>query len=40
MRRITKGLIPIAASVGFAVTPSPVIAARLVGAAAGGSTAA
>lgn len=34
--KLSRGLIPVAASVGFAVTPSPVIAARIAGAAVGG----
>ena len=36
MLKISKGIIPLAASVGFAVTPSPLIAMRIAGAAAGG----
>ena len=34
--KLSKGIIPLAASVGFAVTPSPLIAVRVAGAAAGG----
>jgi hypothetical protein len=36
LRKLSKGVVPIAASIGFAVTPSPAIALRLAGAAVGG----
>jgi hypothetical protein len=36
LRKISKNIIPIAASIGFAVTPSSSIAARIAGAAVGG----
>jgi hypothetical protein len=36
LNRLSKGIIPIAASLGFAVTPSSTLVARFAGAAAGG----
>eukprot|EP01038_Epipyxis_sp_PR26KG_P010886 gene10886-14609_t len=36
LNKLSKGIIPLAASVGFAVTPSSAVAARVAGAAAGG----
>ena len=36
MEKVSKGIIPLAASIGFTVTPSTRIATRIVGAAAGG----
>lgn len=35
-KKISSGFVPVAASIGFALTPSPTIAARIAGAAAGG----
>jgi len=36
LQKLSKGVVPLAASVGFAVTPSAKVAARIAGAAAGG----
>lgn len=36
LSKLSKGIIPIAASMGFAMTPSPTMAVRIAGAAAGG----
>lgn len=36
LRKLSRGIIPLAASLGFAVTPSPSVAVRIAGAAAGG----